>query len=175
MTTEVPPIQVSLLIVQPTAKGSTGRPTLLSPDFSVLRLPSPDVVGDEVAQDRQEVRHRLALASIAALDSAQGDARLRHVVRLPDQVREPTPTQMTGPPQANRRTDRGLDVIIPKRHRSAPHALFNLSLEARRSLTLPPTHRANDTHLPTNAGAGRSPAPAAPTQRLRAPDIERQF
>ena len=86
MTTAVTPIQVSLLIVQPTAKGSTGRPTLLSPDFSVLRLPSRDVVGDEVTQNRQEVWHRLTLAGIAALDGAQRDARLRHLVRLAEQI-----------------------------------------------------------------------------------------
>jgi hypothetical protein len=39
------------------------------------RVPSSGVICDEVAQDSQEVRHRLASTSIAALDSAQRDVR----------------------------------------------------------------------------------------------------
>ncbi len=145
-----------------------GPPNSLLVGYRLLRVPSTGVMCDEVAQDSQEVRHRLASTSIAALDRAQRDARLRHVVRLTHHLGEPPPTHVTRPPQADRCADRGLDVVIAERHRCASHARFDLDLEARRSLTLPPTHP------PTiHVGAGRSPAPTAPTQRLRAPDLQR--
>ena len=137
MSTEVPPIQVSHTIDQPTSTTRVGR-SRYSLASAYFRMPSG--IGDEVAQDRQEVRHRFASAGIAAFDAAQRDARLRHVVGLTHQLGEPLPTQVTRPPQADSCADRSLDVVIAERHRCAPHARFDLDLKARRSLTLPPTH-----------------------------------
>ena len=169
MSKEVPPIQ-GFHTDRPGDIDDAGPPNSLFVGYRVLHMPSTGVVRDEVAQDSHEVRHRFASAGIAALDGAQRDARLRHLVGLAHQLGEPPSMYVTRPPQADRCADRGLDVVIAERHRCAPHALFDLDLEARRSLTLPPTHP------PTiHVGAGRSPALTAPTQRLRAPDIQRQF
>lgn len=166
MIREVPLIQL-LRTDLPTESEAVRSVSLLA-DCYGRRMPSPGTVSGEVAQNSQEVRHRLTLAGIAALDTAQRNARLSHIVSLTRQLSEPSATQMTRPPQPDGCADRGLDVISAECHRRAPYALFDLDLEARRTLALPTAHSAT-----IHVGAGRSPAPTAPTQRLTAHDVQR--
>src|ERR1700674_1922404 len=101
MITEVLPIQV-FLIHRQSDIDDAGPTNSLLVGYRLLRVPSTGVVCDEVAQDSQEVWHRLASAGVAAFDNAQRDARLRHVVGLTHQLGEPPPAHVTRPPQADR-------------------------------------------------------------------------
>jgi hypothetical protein len=61
MIKEVPPIQ-GFHTDRPADIDDAGSPNSLLVGSSVLRMPSTGIVRDEVAQDRQQVRHRLASA-----------------------------------------------------------------------------------------------------------------
>jgi hypothetical protein len=119
-----------------------------------------EVLADQIAQDREEVRHRLTSAGLTPLDTADRDARLGHDAGLVHQLRESSTTQVRRPPQTPSRDDRCLDVISAERQCAAPYSRLDLRLVARRSLALPSTHVRNDT-----GGANTSPLPQTPTQR----------
>ena len=119
-----------------------------------------DVLADQVAQDREEVRHRLATTRFTATDTTDRDALLGHCTRLVYQLGELTTSQTTRPPQSRRGPDRGLDVISAEGQRGAAHGGLDLRVETGHSLGLPSTHPHNDT------GGGRAePRPQTPTQR----------
>jgi hypothetical protein len=76
---------------------------------------------DQVAEDGQEVGHRLASARFAVLDSTDGDAHLPHLTRVAQQVGKPPAAQATRPPQPHDQGDRGLDVVIAEGGRGDAH------------------------------------------------------
>ena len=112
-----------------------------------------DVLADQVAQDREEVRHRLATTRFTATDTTDRDALLGHCTRLVYQLGELTTSQATRPPQSRRGPDRGLDVISAEGQRGAAHGGLDLRVETGHSLGLPSTHPHNDT------GGGRAEPP----------------
>lgn len=118
------------------------------------------LVGDQVLEHRQEVRHGLAVTSLATFDAAHRDARLRDLVRLTHELSESTAAQVARPPQADGCANRSVDIVSSKRQRGTAHAGFNLRFKARASLALPLTHIRNDT-----PEEGAEPLPQTPTRR----------
>jgi hypothetical protein len=119
-----------------------------------------DVLADQIAQDREEVRHRLTSAGFTALDTADRDALLGRGARLLHQLPESPTTQMRRPPQPKSRGDRCLHIVSAEHQRTAPHGCLDLGLVARTALALPSTHVRNDIR-----GGSSSPLPQTPTQR----------
>lgn len=121
---------------------------------------SIDMLADQLAQHRPEVRHCLTLAGFATLDTTDRNALLSSGARLLHQLHESTTAQMRRPPQPLGRGDRGLDVIGAEDQRAAPHDSLDLCSVARRPFALPLTHLRNDTPQ-----GGAKPLPQTPTQR----------
>src|SRR5882672_4634645 len=106
------------------------------PRISTARIPF-----DELTKDREKVRHRLTLARVTVLDSAERDARLRHLAGLTNKMGEAPTAQTTRPPQPKCCVDRGLDVVITKFDSCQSNAVLDLNLETRPALRLPTAHR----------------------------------
>jgi len=120
-----------------------------------------DVLADQLAQRGPEVRHRLTLTSLPALDTTDRDAFLGHATRLLHQLCESAAAQMRRPPQPTSGRHRRLDVIGAECQCTTPHRRLDLRLVARHPFALPPTHVRNDT----GGGRASSPLPQTPTQR----------
>ena len=117
-------------------------------------------VGDQIAQHRQEVRHRLASARFATLDCTDRDALLGHSSGLLDKLSKSPTAKTRRPPHVHGGPDRGLDIVGTEGQRCTAYASLDLILEARRSLGLPSTHLPHDT-----PEGGAEPLPQTLTQR----------
>src|SRR5438128_370971 len=101
----------------------------------------PSILLDELVKYREKIRHCLTLPRLTVLDSAEGDACLRHLTRLMHKLREAPTAQSTRPPQPNRRVDRGLDVVTTKFDSCQSNTFLDLDLETRPALRLATAHR----------------------------------
>ena len=96
---------------------------------------------DEFVKYGEKIRHCLTLPRLTVLDSAEGDARLRHLAGLTNKMGEAPTAQTTRPPQPNCCVDRGLDIVITKIDSRQSNAIFDLDLETRPALRLPTAQR----------------------------------
>ena len=133
---------------------------LLAGTVGDLRTHRARRVGHQIAQHREEVRHRLTSARFATLNTADRDTRLGLRSGLLHKLDKPSTAQTRRPPQVHGGVDRDLDVVRAERQRGTAHGSLNLGLKARRSLCLPTTHLPNDT-----PERGAEPLPQTPTQR----------
>jgi hypothetical protein len=136
-----------------------GVPARGSTDAGANRLTLP-LLGDQVLQHRQEIGHGLPMTSFATFDAAQRDTRLCDLVRLANELSEPTAARVARPPHAADCADGSVDVVSPERQRGTAYASFDLRCEPRASLALPLTHLRNDT-----PEGGAEPLPQTPTRR----------
>lgn len=133
---------------------------LVAGTFGDLRAHRARRIGHQIAQYREEVRHRLTPARFATPNTADRDARLGLRTGLLHKLDKPSTAQTRRPPHVHGGADRDLDVVSAERQRGTAHGSLDLGLKARRSLCLPSTHLPNDT-----PERGAEPLPQTPTQR----------
>lgn len=120
-----------------------------------------DVLADQVAQHREEIRHGLTLARFTSLHTTDRDTLLGQTPRLLHQLCEAPAAQVRRPPQTHRCGDRRVNIIGAEDHRGTPHRSLDLRSVARHPFALPSTHVHNDTA----GGCASSPLPQTPTRR----------
>ena len=120
-----------------------------------------DVLADQVAQDREKIRHGLTSARFTALHAAHRDALVGHSAGLLHQLCKSTAAQVRRPPQMHRRGDRRVNIVGAEDHSGTAHGSLDLRSVARHPFVLPLTHVRNDT----GGACAFSPLPQTPTRR----------
>jgi len=136
------------------------------PRISTARIPF-----DELTKDREKVRHRLTLARLAVLDSAEGDSRLRHLTRLMHKLREAPPAQTIRPPQPNRCVDRAFDIVVTEIDSRQSNAILDLDSGSGTRAPFADGSSRRDIY----EGKGGAPPLVAPYPVPSAPETQRQF
>lgn len=135
------------------------RSTVLC-SFDVLPGLGVGLAAHQLAQYREEVRHRFTSSRYTTFDTAGRDAFVGCRARVVDQLDKTSAAETRRPPHVHGGAHRGLDVVGAEGQRGTTHRGLDLSLVPRTSLGLPLTHLRNDT-----PEGGAEPLPQTPTQR----------
>jgi hypothetical protein len=149
-----------LLRDQPSTDLDAYCSTLLCGSFDGLPGLGVGLAAHQIAQYREEVRHRFTSSRYATFDTADRDAFVGCRARLLDQLDKTSAAEMRRPPHVHGSAHRGLNVVGAESQRGTTHRGLDLSLVSRTSLGLPLTHLRNDT-----PEEGAEPLPQTPTQR----------